>query len=90
MNLADISTVYQKQDASAVTSTTYTAGGAFSDRATYAAATAPATSALNEIQVTSPYGNWDAAGIQTCNCDAGYFGPDCAYGEPLNLLLLST
>ena len=28
----------------------------------------------------SPYRNWDAMSIRMCDCDSGYFGPDCSLG----------
>lgn len=29
-----------------------------------------------------PYTNWDGEAIQMCECDPGYFGPDCSLSEP--------
>ncbi len=26
------------------------------------------------------YSNWDASSIMACNCELGYFGPDCSLG----------
>ena len=27
------------------------------------------------------YSNWDADSIQLCDCDAGYYGPDCSLSK---------
>ncbi len=28
--------------------------------------------------IGSVYSNWDAVSVTICECDAGYFGPDCS------------
>lgn len=39
--------------------------------------------AIGSVPTAIPYNasNWDATRIQTCQCDAGYFGPDCSLRE---------
>lgn len=27
------------------------------------------------------YTNWESAGMLTCKCDYGFFGPDCSLGK---------
>lgn len=40
--------------------------------------------------LTIPYAstNWDVGSIQTCVCDAGYFGADCSQREIAGVLLV--